>query len=70
MPAAAVANPPWLTGTWATTVWESGTWGVLVTVPAVSDCLVHVREDVTTIRIREDVTTVRVREDVTGITGE
>jgi galactose-1-phosphate uridylyltransferase len=27
MPAAAVPEPPWATGTWADTVWEEGVWG-------------------------------------------
>lgn len=29
MPAAPVADPPWLTGTWSDTAWEENTWGFL-----------------------------------------
>jgi hypothetical protein len=28
MPAGAVADPPWLTGTWSDTAWEENTWGL------------------------------------------
>ena len=27
MPAGAVGNPPWATGSWSATAWEAGTWG-------------------------------------------
>lgn len=57
MPAAAVPEPPWATGTWADTVWEDGTWGVSALVsldPVIPRTLVRLQATRTLVRLQPD----------------